>query len=211
MPRGRKEKTVIEKSLWQRKIEQDPSHSQWYIQRFETMRANGQDIWGEARLVDAMVDRASRILDAGCGAGRLSDYFQQAGHQVIGVDIDPALIEASRALNPKVDFRCGDLAELPKVLGSDTQCDALVCTGNVMTFLAPSTRLLVLSHFAAVLAEGGRAVIGFGANRGYTFEQFFEDAQAAGLQVEQKFSTWQLHPYEGSSTFLVAILAPRQP
>ncbi|MBM7051521.1 bifunctional 2-polyprenyl-6-hydroxyphenol methylase/3-demethylubiquinol 3-O-methyltransferase UbiG [Rothia sp. ZJ1223] len=197
---------MVEKSLWQEKIEQSPSHSQWYIQRFETMRAQGQDIWGEARVIDAMVSRGARILDAGSGAGRLADYLQRAGHTVVGVDVDAALIEASRQLNGEVDFYQGDLALLPEVLDTDASFDAIVCAGNVVTFLAPSTRRLVLENFAAALAEGGRAVIGFGAGRGYSFDEFFADAEAAGLTVQQKFSTWELHPLSESSTFLVAVL-----
>ncbi|QRZ61303.1 bifunctional 2-polyprenyl-6-hydroxyphenol methylase/3-demethylubiquinol 3-O-methyltransferase UbiG [Rothia sp. ZJ932] len=197
---------MVEKSLWQEKIEQNPSHSQWYIQRFETMRAQGQDIWGEARVIDAMVSRGARILDAGSGAGRLADYLQRAGHTVVGVDVDAALIEASRQLNGEVDFYQGDLALLPEVLDTDASFDAIVCAGNVVTFLAPSTRRLVLENFAAALAEGGRAVIGFGAGRSYSFDEFFADAEAAGLTVQQKFSTWELHPLSESSTFLVAVL-----
>ena len=43
----------------------EPGHSQWYIQRFRDMAAQGADLAGEARLVDAMVAPRSRILDAG--------------------------------------------------------------------------------------------------------------------------------------------------
>ncbi|GAA1756246.1 class I SAM-dependent methyltransferase [Rothia terrae] len=198
---------MVDKSLWQLKIEQDPSHSQWYIQRFETMRANGQDLWGEARMIDAMVQRGSRILDAGAGAGRIGDYLQHAGHTVTGVDIDPALVEASQALNPDVTWLQGDLTLLPEVLDVSAQFDAIVCAGNVVGFLAPSTRTRVLANFASVLAEGGRAVVGFGAGRGYSFDDFFADAEHAGLQVQGKFSTWELHPFAEDSTFLVAVLA----
>ncbi len=198
---------MVDKSLWQLKIEQDPSHSQWYIQRFETMRANGQDLWGEARLVDAMVQRGSRILDAGAGTGRIGDYLQRVRHTVTGVDIDPALVDASQELNPNVTWLQGDLTLLPEVLGEGAEFDAIVCAGNVVGFLAPSTRTRVLENFAAVLSEGGRAVIGFGAGRGYSFADFFADAEQAGLQVQGKFSTWELHPFTEDSNFLVAVLA----
>ena len=46
-------------------VAQNPGHSQWYIDRFRTMARRGEDIVGEARLVDAMVPRRARILDAG--------------------------------------------------------------------------------------------------------------------------------------------------
>src|SRR5688500_1920238 len=42
-------------------------HSEWYVHRFRTAAAEGTDITGEARLLDAIVPPRSRILDAGSG------------------------------------------------------------------------------------------------------------------------------------------------
>src|SRR5699024_7131076 len=80
--------------------ETEEGHSQWYIDRFRTMAAEGADLTGEARLMDAMLPRAARVLDAGCGPGRLSGELYQRGHQVVGVDVDPALIEAAAQDHP---------------------------------------------------------------------------------------------------------------
>lgn len=202
-----------EKSQWQIQVEKNPGHSQWYIQRFKTMQKAGNDIYGEARLIDAMVPRASKILDAGCGPGRLGTYLHNVGHTVTGVDIDSELIAEAQRVCPEATWVCADLADLREALGESPDAelgangfDAIVCAGNVMTFLAPSTRLPVLENMRAMLSDSGRAVIGFGANRGYDFEQFFADAAAAGLQVEQKFSTWDLRPFSQDSGFLVAVL-----
>jgi len=52
-------------------------------------------------------------------------------------------------------------------------------------------------------------VVGFGAGRGYDFGTFFEDASAAGLVLQQKFSTWDLRPFDVESDFLVAVLGRR--
>lgn len=49
----------------------DAGHSQWYIERFRRMATEGADLAGEARLLDAMLARRSRVLDAGCGPGRV--------------------------------------------------------------------------------------------------------------------------------------------
>ncbi|MER6594533.1 SAM-dependent methyltransferase, partial [Micromonospora purpureochromogenes] len=40
--------------------ETGPGHSQWYIDRFRKLAAEGADLAGEARLVDAMVAPGSR-------------------------------------------------------------------------------------------------------------------------------------------------------
>ncbi len=90
----------------------DPGHSTWYVERFRAMEAKGQDIVGEARLVDAMLGRGGRVLDAGCGLGRLGGYLHDAGHVVVGVDVDPVLIGVAEEDHPGPTWLVGDLAEL---------------------------------------------------------------------------------------------------
>lgn len=189
------------------KVVADPGHSQWYIERFRAMERAGQDLAGEARLVDAMAPRGARILDAGCGPGRLGGYLAGAGHQVVGVDVDPALIEAAENDHPGPQWLVGDLAELDlPTRGIADPFDIIVSAGNVMTFLAPSTRVQVLTRLRAHLADDGRAVIGFGAGREYEFGQFLDDAATAGFAPDLLLSTWDLRPFTDDSDFLVAIL-----
>jgi SAM-dependent methyltransferase len=159
-----------------------------------------------------MVARNARILDAGCGPGRVGGALARAGHDVVGVDVDPALIEAAEQDHPGPRWLVGDLAELDlPARGVTEPFDAIVCAGNVMTFLAPNTRIAVLSRFRAHLAVDGRAVLGFGAGRGYEFEEFRQDVAAAGLEPELMLSTWDLRPLTKDADFLVALLRPAQP
>ena len=193
---------------WLQLTTDDPGHSRAYIERFRRMAAQGQDLVGEARLIDAMLGRESRVLDAGCGPGRVGGWLAGVGHEVVGVDIDPVLIAAAEEDHPGPHWIVGDLAtmDLPS-LGVSEPFDAIVCAGNVMAFLEPSTRQPVLSRFAAHLRpEGGRAVVGFGAGRGYAFDAFLADASSAGLEPELLLSSWHLRPFTDGSDFLVAIL-----
>lgn len=202
---------MVEQSMWMQKVEADPGHSHWYVERFRAMARAGEDLVGEARLVDAMAPRGARILDAGCGPGRLGGYLAAAGHHVVGVDVDPALIEAAAQDHPGPRWLVGDLAELDlPARGITEPFDVIVSAGNVMTFLAPSTRVAVLSRLRAHLADDGRAVIGFGAGRDYPFADFFADVAAAGLTPDLLLSTWDLRPFTDDSDFLVAILRPQR-
>lgn len=198
---------MVEKSAWMRKAEADPEHSRWYVERFRTMRAAGADLAGEARLVDAMVGRGARILDAGCGSGRVAGELARLGHDVVGVDVDPVLIEAAIADHPGPRWIVEDLAllDLP-AHGISEPFELIVSAGNVMAFLAPSTRGEVLRRLGGHLAEDGRLVVGFGAGRGYGFEEFLSDAAGAGLEAQVLLSTWDLRPWDGESEFLVAVL-----
>ncbi|MGW1682668.1 class I SAM-dependent methyltransferase [Saccharopolyspora sp. NPDC002376] len=201
---------MVEQSIWMQKVAADPGHSSWYVERFRSMARAGDDLAGEARLVDTAVPRGARILDAGCGPGRVGGQLAEAGHDVVGVDVDPVLIEAAEQDRPGPRWLVGDLAELDlPSRGITAPFDAIVCAGNVMTFLAPSTRSAVLERLRAHLAPGGRVVIGFGAGRGYEFTDFFADAAAAGLEPDLLLSTWNLRPFTDDSTFLVALLRAR--
>ena len=190
-------------NLWLRQLAANPGHSRWYIQRFKDLAASGADLAGEARMIDAMVPRGARILDAGCGTGRVGGHLAGAGHQVVGVDLDPELVAAARADHPGPTWLVGDLAELdlPDVF------DVIVCAGNVMTFVAPATRREILRRFRKHLAEGGRVVVGFGAGRGYEHDDFEADAHAAGLGPDLLLSTWDLRPFTPGADFLVAVLS----
>ena len=200
---------MVEQSIWMQKVTADPGHSDWYIERFRAMARAGDDLAGEARFVDAMAPRGARILDAGCGPGRLGGYLAKAGHHVVGVDVDPALIAAAEQDYPGPQWLVGDLAELDlPARGIVEPFDVIVSAGNVMAFLAPSTRTQVLGRLRAHLSGDGRAAIGFGAGREYEFAEFLDDAAAAGFAPDLLLSTWDLRPFTDDSDFLVAILRP---
>ncbi len=183
--------------------ETSDGHSQWYIERFRTMELEGVDLGGEARLVNALAPPRSRILDAGCGPGRVGARLYAAGHDVVGVDVDPALIEAAEEDHPGPQWRVGDLAALE--LDGDP-FDLAVCAGNVMVFLAPGSERAVLERLKAHVRPGGRIVIGFRTDRPYGPADLDTDAAAAGLLLEQRFATWDLVPYDDSADFSVTFL-----
>ena len=181
--------------------------SQWYIERFRRLASEGADLAGEARMVDAMLPRAARVLDAGCGTGRVGAELAARGHQVIGVDADAELILAARADHPGPQWIAADLVDLDLSSHDDPgPFDAAVIAGNVMLFVAKGTEEQVLRRVAAHLRPDGFAVIGFAAGRGYELPDFDRHAAAAGLATEQRFATWDLRPWRSDSPFSVSVL-----
>lgn len=199
---------MVEENKWLAMTTSDPEHSARYAQRFRDMADEGRDLGGEARFLDAMVARNSRILDAGCGPGRVGAFLHAGGHDVVGVDLDPVLIGAAQEDHPGPRWLVGDLAELDLAArGIEQPFDAIVVAGNVVTFLAPSTRRLVLSRLSAHLAPEGRLVIGFGADRGYEFDDFRADVKASKLIIDLEVATWDLQPFVDEADFLVAVIS----
>ena len=172
------------------------------------MAAEGHDLDGEARFVDAMARRGAWVLDAGCGPGRVGGRLAALGHHVVGVDIGPELIAAAESDHPGPRWLARDLAVLDLASdGVSERFDVVVSAGNVMTFLDPATRRDVLRRLLVHLASDGRVVVGFGAGRGYEFDDFFADATSVGLRCELSLSSWDLRRFDSASTFLVAVLA----
>ncbi|MFV0405615.1 MAG: class I SAM-dependent methyltransferase [Propioniciclava sp.] len=202
---GQAATTQTPRSRWADLVAANPEHSQWYIERFRQLAASGADLVGEARLIDAMAERGATILDAGCGPGRHAGYLHRAGHTVVGIDLDPALIAAAEAEEPGPTYATGDLTTVALPAAGPQAFDLILCAGNVITFLHPATRTPVLQQFRRWLAPGGRAIIGFGLGRGYDLDDFRADTDNAGLQRTSEYSSWSLLPFTPDSSFLVTV------
>ncbi|MCW2770566.1 MAG: SAM-dependent methyltransferase [Aeromicrobium sp.] len=178
-------------------------HSQWYVDRFRTMAAEGVDLAGEARLVDAVVAPGSRVLDAGCGPGRVGAELHARGHTVVGVDADPVLVAAAEEDHPGPRWVVGDLSTLDL---DEEPFDLAVVAGNVMVFVAPGSERAVLTSLRSAVRPGGRIILGFATDRDLALESFDADVAATGLALEQRFATWDLEPWHDDANFAVTFL-----
>lgn len=95
-----------------------------------------------------------RVLDIGCGDGALAAILRERGADVVGIDADPAMIEAARRRLPDADFRVGDAASVPFPDGSFDL--AFLVTVLCLT----ENRAAILREVARVLKPGGRLVVG---------------------------------------------------
>ncbi|WP_375503411.1 class I SAM-dependent methyltransferase [uncultured Jatrophihabitans sp.] len=178
-----------------------PEHSHRYVERFRALAASGTDVDGEARLVDALLPRGARVLDGGCGPGRVGAALAARGHAVTGVDADGVLIAAAQADHPEALWIVEDLADY----ATDEPYDAVVLAGNVLVYVAPGTEATVIAGLVDCLAPGGVFVCGFATDREYTVADLDHDAAATGLVLEHRFATWDLRPWHADAGWAVGI------
>ena len=78
-------------------------------------------------LLAPLLDRLapSRALDAACGTGAVVQQLVARGHDVIGVDISPAMLARARKAVPEARFVIGDLRHLPL---PDDDVDHVACS-----------------------------------------------------------------------------------
>ncbi len=168
-----------------------------YAEHFRKLAASGADLDGEARFVASLLRSPARVLEAGCGTGRVAVSLAQLGHTLTGVDLDASMLTEARrdALRVGADVRWlqADLIELPQVLPCE-QFDLVVAAGNVLVYLTPGTEAAVVAAMAGALAPGGLLVSGFVLDRHVSSADYDRWCEQAGLLAAQRFSTWDRAP-----------------
>jgi len=175
-----------------------------------TVHAKGVDL---AEMVKAArLSGTERILDAGCGTGHTALTFAPHVAEVVAVDFTAAMLEQGRILAharnlPNIDFRLGDVEQLPL---ADGEFDVVVSRYSAHHWPHPQR---ALHEFWRVLKPGGQFILSdvvsfddFAADtfvqtiellrdpshvRDHTAAQWLAMLAAAGFQAEVVF-TWDV-------------------
>lgn len=103
-----------------------------------------------------------RVLDAGCGTGRMTARLTDAGLVVTGLDLSPGMLDIARAHFPGTAFIVGQLQALP--YGGASFGGVLAWYSVIHT---PESGLpAVLGELRRVLQPQGHLLLGFQAGRG---------------------------------------------
>ena len=162
------------------------------------MAERGESVHGEVDLVTRLAPPGASVLDAGCGTGRVAIELAHRGYEVVGVDLDPAMLDLAREKAPELAWLQGDLANtvVTDSAGHQRLFDAVVAAGNVMIFLERGTEAAVVANLAAHLRPGGVLVAGFQLSDAYLQLRVYDAlAERNGLVLESRCSTWQGAPF----------------
>lgn len=124
----------------------------------------------ESALVEHFLPEGCRVLDLGCGNGRVALALAALGHQVEGLDISPSMIEEARAAAEAAGldarFGIGDAVKLPY---DENELDAVVFACNGIGHLTRDGKVACLVELGRVLRPGGVALLSlrtpYGLNR----------------------------------------------
>ena len=97
-----------------------------------------------------------RVLDAGCGAGRILGYLGQLGADVHGIDISPAMVRRCQEHYPSAAVQVGDLAALTETVQGPF--DVVLLSDNVLDVFDDAERRRVLGDVRGLLAIDGLVV-----------------------------------------------------
>jgi ubiquinone/menaquinone biosynthesis C-methylase UbiE len=112
--------------------------------------------WVEPVLEAAGVESGQRVLDVACGTGvvaRLAADRVGASGEVVGVDLNPAMLAVAARIRPDLTWEQGDVAALPF---DDDGFDVVTCQSAMMFFSDPTA---ALREMGRVTRPGGTVAV----------------------------------------------------
>ena len=94
-----------------------------------------------------------RVLELGCGAGRLTGYLGEIAERAEGLDMSEEMLEAGRSDYPAVTFSQGDVRDLSRY--DDGSWDAVWGSYNLPDLFDHDERLRMFGEVHRVLAGDG--------------------------------------------------------
>lgn len=108
-------------------------------------------------LFSPLVPKIAKILDYGCGYGRLGAVLLRAGfNNVTGVDVSAAMIARGKRENPGLDLRVAGPPPLPFPAAS---FDLALLFAVLTTVATDSGQLALMAEIERVLAPGGLILV----------------------------------------------------
>jgi SAM-dependent methyltransferase len=179
-----------------------------YAARLAALAASGRDMHGEARFCAALLEPGGRVLDAGCGTGRVAARLAELGFDCVAVDADASMLAVARR-TAGVEWIQADLAHWT----SAGNFDLVVAAGNVVPLVADPAA--VLARLAGHVRRGGLVVTGFGLSaeqlppgaRQLSLTDYDSWCTAAGLRLQARYGGWDGEPFDGGYALSVWIRA----
>lgn len=110
----------------------------------------------------AAIGSGAHVLDAGCGAGRMSRYLADRDVAVEGVDLSLGMVAMAQQHHPDLAFSVGSISDLPY---DDESFDGVMLWYSTI-HTARDGQARLYSEASRVLRPGGYLLVGFQAGEG---------------------------------------------
>jgi 2-polyprenyl-3-methyl-5-hydroxy-6-metoxy-1,4-benzoquinol methylase len=116
-----------------------------------------KEIWPAIRKFAAEIKDDDKVLDAGCGNGRLLEALRDKKITYLGIDNSAELIKAAKINFPEREFREADILDLNNV--SESNFDHIFCLAVLQHIPSRELRVKFLKNLAARLKPAGNLIV----------------------------------------------------
>jgi ubiquinone/menaquinone biosynthesis C-methylase UbiE len=120
---------------------------------FSTTREN---VWSDLLHLVKYTKKGYRVLDLGCGNGRLYRLFKDLSIFYTGIDQSEKLIKIATVKNPSAVFKAGEMTKLDL---RDKSFDIIYCIASFQHLPDKKTRVSALKEMKRILVEGGYIIM----------------------------------------------------
>jgi ubiquinone/menaquinone biosynthesis C-methylase UbiE len=177
------------------KISEDRAATQY--DRWISLLTFRQDTALRNYIIENLLPKKGKLLDVGCGTGKLIIEAGRRGMRGIGVDTNNEMLQVAEDrvkkhnLARRIDFKYGDATSLDF---NDDVFDVVVST-LMVSELQPKQLAAFLSEAARVVVPGGQVIVGGeGIPRGRLIGRFFGLIRNLSFRLASQWSDVESHP-----------------
>jgi SAM-dependent methyltransferase len=197
------------KKVYRNKTNQDYWDQRWLNSGVDRVKFENMDIYPIKYTQMVIKDKSSKILEAGCGAGRVFFHYKKLGFSISGLEYSPIAVKNIKKEDKNADVIEASVCDMPY---KDGEFDTLLALGLYHNFEDEKMLETAVKESARVLTLGGKILASVRAdnienrltefivgkqNKGKTFNKFhklqftLDDIQWLfknnSLQVEKAF------------------------
>lgn len=142
----------VDRGLW------DYMHSDDMVANYDAAMAVSALSTVDIRFCEQHFLTPGRLIDLGCGTGRLCRHFAAKGFDCLGVDLSEEMLSSARVNAPEANFQTGNLTALSAI--ADQSFDNAACLFSTLGMIrGPEMQKKALSEFRRVLKPGGTLIL----------------------------------------------------
>ena len=147
-----------------------------------------------------IVKEGSRVLEAGCGQGRIIDLLKDKVAEIVGIEyVEEVARKTAEKFKdvPNVKIICGDVCDMPYI--EDNSFDYVLCTFNTLGTIPEPDDFDAVEEFKRIVKEGGKIILSV----------YSKEALEEQLALYEK-ANWQVIRYDDKAVYTAEGLVSRR-